>query len=124
MPRLVKDADQSPLLAACGSEDEVPDIGDTTAPVPKKGVLRLSPDAIRSRLCRVLTPNVNGTCKVSAEIVNQWKSKKGRQSLQQLFQTVGFDPESLAKVGIWFPVSCYCVLFSPPSLNFMPTSFG
>lgn len=102
----------------------MPDIGDTTAPVPKKGVLRLSPDAIRSRLRRVFTPNVNGTCKVSAEIVNQWKSKKGRQSLQQLFQTVGFDPESLAKVGIWFLVSCYCVLFSPPSLNFTPTSFG
>ena len=103
----------------------MPDIGDTTVPVPQAGVLRISQDAIRSRMRRVFTPNVNGDYKVSAEIVQQWKSKKkGRQSLQQLFQSVGFSPESLAKVGIWFPVSCYHVLILPLNFNLLPISFG
>ena len=72
----------------------VPDLGDRKANRPVAGVLRLSQQAIDSRMRRVFTPNVKGEFKVSAEIVQQWKSKrKGRKSLQQLFQSCGFDTD-------------------------------
>ena len=68
--------------------DELPE--DTLRPVP--GKLRLSPEAIGSRLRRVFTPNVKGEYKVSMEIVEQWRKRgKGRTSLEQLFQSCGFD---------------------------------
>lgn len=72
----------------------MPDIRDATAPAPKPGVLRISPDAIAGRLRRVFTPNVRGEYKVSTEILAQWRTKKGRKSLEQIFQSVGFSPES------------------------------
>lgn len=73
---------------------EVPDLRDQKAQRPVAGVLRLSQQAIDSRMRRVFTPNVKGEFKVSAEIVQQWKGKrKGRKSLQQLFQSCGFDAD-------------------------------
>lgn len=73
---------------------KIPDICDAAAPKPVAGKLRLSQAAIDSRLRRVFTPNVKGEFKVSAEIVQQWKSRrKGRKGLEQLFQSVGFSPD-------------------------------
>ena len=78
---------------------EIPDIRDTKAPKPVAGELRLSQPAIDSRMRRVFTPNVKGEYKVSAEIVQQWKCRrKGRKSLQQLFQSVGFSADRGSKV--------------------------
>ena len=56
---------------------EVPDIRDTTIEKPKPGQLRISADAVEGRLRRLFTPNVKGEFKVSAEIVQQWKTKRG-----------------------------------------------
>ena len=42
---------------------------------------------------RVMAPNVKGEYKVSAEIIKQWQNKRGRKSLQQLFQSCGFSPD-------------------------------
>lgn len=41
------------------------------------------------------TSSVKGEFTPSREIVQQWKSKKGRQSLEKLFQTVGFNMDWL-----------------------------
>lgn len=89
---------QKPVATPCrngpGDLEDVPDISDESAPKPKAGELRISQDAIDARLRRVFTPNVKGEYKISTELVNQWKSKKGRQPLMKLFQTVGFSPDT------------------------------
>ena len=73
----------------------IPDILDTSVPKPTPGVLRISQDAIQARLRRVFTPNVKGEFKVSNDIVQQWRNKKkGRKSLEQVFQSVGFSPDA------------------------------
>ena len=61
----------------------VPDIADSTAPMPDVNMLRLSPEAIDGRLRRVFLPNVKGEHKVSTEIVEQWKSKKKQRNIAQ-----------------------------------------
>lgn len=71
----------------------VPDVSDTTLAKPEPGKLRISQEAIERRMRRVFTPNVKGEYKVSAEIVQQWKSKKSRKSLEKIFQSVGFNTE-------------------------------
>ena len=75
------------------SRAEIPDINDTKAKRPAPGVLRVSQQAIESRMRRVFTPNVKGEFKVSAEIVAQWRNKKSRKSLEQLFQSCGYSPD-------------------------------
>ena len=91
---------QKPVATPCRNEqlpgdlEGVPDINDQSVPKPKAGELRISQDAIAARLRRVFTPNVKGEYKISTEIVNQWKSKKGRQPLMKLFQTVGYSPDT------------------------------
>lgn len=76
----------------------IPDILDTSIPKPTPGVLRISQEAIQARLRRVFTPNVAGKYKVSTEIVQQWRNKKkGRKSLEQMFQSVGFCPDARIK---------------------------
>lgn len=82
-------------LGLGGLMDMVPDIGDTTIPRPKPGAIRISSEAVEGRLRRVFLPNVRGQYKVSSEIVEQWKTKKGRKSLEKLFQTCGFCPDRL-----------------------------
>ena len=70
---------------------EIPKLDDNTVAYPTPGKLRLSEDAINARMRRVFQPNVKGEFKVSAEIIAQWKcKKKGRKTLSQLFQSVGF----------------------------------
>lgn len=70
---------------------DIPSIDDCAAEKPKVGTIRISASAVESRLRRVFTPNVAGQYKVSSEIVNLWKGgKKGRKSLEQIFQTCGF----------------------------------
>ena len=71
----------------------IPDLRDDTASHPQPGKLRLSPEAIEGRLRRVFTPNVKGEFKVSAAIVQQWKCKKSRKSLEKIFQSVGFNTD-------------------------------
>ena len=72
----------------------IPDLLDETASKPQPGKLRLSAEAIEGRLRRVFTPNVKGEFKVSAAIVQQWKSKKTRKSLETIFQSVGFNTDT------------------------------
>ena len=80
-------------LSLGGLMDMVPDINDTSIPKPKPGAIRISSEAVEGRLRRVFTPNVRGKFKVSSEIVEQWKSKKGRKSLEKLFQSCGYSPD-------------------------------
>lgn len=68
-------------------------IGDKSVQSPQPGVVRLSPEAVDGRLRRVFAPNAKGEFKVSQEIVAQWKTRKGRKSLAQLFQTCGFNSD-------------------------------
>lgn len=113
----------------------VPDIADTTAERPKAGVLRISQEAIDARLRRVFTPNVRGEFKLSAEIVGQWKSKKGRQPLRTLFQTVGFSPDTWINLlpistqlfrmdfNIWSQVLDQCVDNETQKIRIFPMDF-
>lgn len=73
--------------------DQIPDVLDTSAVKPRPGEIRISQEAINSRLRRVFTPNTRGQFKVSQEIIQQWKTKKGRKSLEQLFQSCGYDSD-------------------------------
>ncbi len=75
----------------------VPDISDTTIPKPKPGAMRISAEAVEGRLRRIFTPNIKGEFKVSNEIVQQWRSKKGRKSLEKLFQSCGFNTDWLCR---------------------------
>lgn len=73
----------------------IPEINDPSAQAPKPGELRLSDGAIDARMRRIMKPNINGEFKVSAEIIQQWKcKKKGRKTLSQLFQSVGYDADT------------------------------
>ena len=71
----------------------IPDICDTTVEKPKAGHMRISSEAAEGRLRRLFTPNIKGEYKVSTEIVQQWRTKKGRKSLEKLFQSCGFNAD-------------------------------
>lgn len=93
--------DTRPVPTPCRDgpgKDDVPDILDISIPKPKPGVLRVSSEAVEGRLRRIFTPNIKGEFKVSAEIVSQWKTKKGKRSLQQLFQSVGYSTDWFGKL--------------------------
>lgn len=74
-------------------DTEVPGINDTHEK-PTAGKLRISKEAVNARLRRVFAPNVSGQYKLSTEIVQQWKSKKGRTGLEKLFQSVGYSADT------------------------------
>lgn len=82
-----------------GGEDQldgiaIPEVGDKKAQKPKAGVLRISEQAVKSRMRRLFAPSVNGTHKVPESIIKIWAGKgKGRHNLQVLFQSVGFDKD-------------------------------
>ena len=76
---------------------DVPDITDTTVQKPQPGKLRVSREALERRLHRIFLPNVKGEFKVSQEIITQWKSKRGKRSLQKLFETCGYNPDWFGK---------------------------
>lgn len=103
----------------------IPDLLDETASKPQPGKLRLSAEAIEGRLRRVFTPNVKGEFKVSAAIVQQWKSKKTRKSLETIFQSVGFNTDTGFQTypqnvlvynsnGLWLTLVNLLVGFSTP----------
>lgn len=73
--------------------DDIPDLSDELAERPNPGHLRLSAEAIDGRLRRVFQPNCKGEYKVSMDIVQQWKNKKTRKPLEQLFQRCGFNSD-------------------------------
>ena len=73
--------------------DDIPDLSDGSAETPKPGQMRLSPEAVEGRLRRVFQPNCKGEYKVSLDIVQQWKNRKTRKPLEQLFQRCGFNPD-------------------------------
>lgn len=79
----------------------IPELGEK-GEGPKPGRIRISQCAIDSRMRRVMAPNVNGEFKVSTEIIKQWQTRKGRKSLEQLFQSCGYSPErGLKKVFVY-----------------------
>ena len=89
---------KAPVATPCrslgsGDDIQVPDINDTQER-PRAGKLRISKEAVNARLRRIFTPNVSGQYKLSTEIVQQWKSKKGRTGLEQLFQSVGYNADT------------------------------
>ena len=100
------------------SLDEIPDISDMSIEKPKAGALRVSADAVEGRLRRLFTPNTKGDYKVSSEIVNQWKSKKGKKSLQQLFQSVGFNTDWLEQKYTGSRIHLNLVLFNTSNQMF------
>ena len=83
----------TPCRVTADSDSIIPDLQDVTIEKPKPGVIRISAAAIEGRLRRIFTPNVRGDYKVSQEILEQWRSKKGRRSLEQVFQSVGFSTD-------------------------------
>lgn len=99
----------TPLRATLGDlvgeepqDAEIPDVGDKSVPQPVPGAIRISEQAMQARMRRLMQPSINGTFKVSEEIVKKWKSRgKARTSLESLFQSVGFNKD----MG-W--VSCGC----------------
>jgi len=83
----------SPPLAAKPAATVPTAAGGRDGERPKPGQLRISQTAVEGRLRRLFTPNVSGEYKVSADIVKQWRTKKGKKNIQQLFQSCGFDPD-------------------------------
>ena len=94
----------TPCRTAAGGEgasrDAIPDLRDTNAPKPTPGDVRISKEAKEARLRRVFTPNIRGQFKVPAEIVAQYKNKKGRRNLEAIFQSCGFSPDLGDKNGL------------------------
>ena len=82
----------------------IPALDDKSAEQPAPGVLRVSKEAIEARLRRLMAPRVNGGYLVSEAIVKKWKSKgKARESIEKIFQSVGFDKERVGEQQIVFP---------------------
>ena len=80
------------VLSPDFDEDEIPELGDKTAPKFDVGEDQLSPNAIRQRAKRIFTPRVDGSLKVSETIFREWKSKgQPRKNLEQIFKSVGYD---------------------------------
>lgn len=89
---------QRPIATPCrgdgDGDSQIPELDDETVEAPKPGKIRLSQSAIDSRLRRVFQPSVDGKYKVPMEVVKQWQCKrKGRKSLEQIFQSCGFSPD-------------------------------
>ena len=75
--------------------DQVPDINNTEAPRLQKGEHHLTPNAIRCRARRIMTPRVDGSLKVSETIFREWHQKgQPRKNLEEIFKQCGYDPES------------------------------
>ena len=72
--------------------DEIPFDGDSSAPRPEAGKLRISPAAINQRMSRVFQPSKRtGEFKVSEQILAMYRSKNGKSKLQSIFQSCGYD---------------------------------
>ena len=72
---------------------EPPHVDDQRHPRPTPGSLHLSQEAIDQRLRRLTTPKANGQLKISAQIVQMYKSGgKAKKDVYHMFQAAGFDP--------------------------------
>lgn len=102
--------EEAPRSASQGASDsqtpspnppKLPDPSDCRAPMkqesspgPVAGELRLSETAVYHRMRRVFHPTGGKKRKVSDEMVKQWdKGGKSRRSLQQIFQSCGYNPD-------------------------------
>ena len=80
--------------------DDVPNLQDGKPP-PQAGVVRISSTAIYHRMRRIFHPRGSQQKKVSEELVKQWDRKgKGRTSLEQIFQSCGYNPDWFAVVKL------------------------
>lgn len=82
---------KQPVATPCRSD--IPEVNDPSAPQPVPGVIRISQKAMESRMRRVFAPNIEGKYKVSSEILQLFKNKKGKKTLTQIFQSCGFDTD-------------------------------
>lgn len=71
----------------------IPELNDPLASQPVPGEIRLSHQAMESRMRRVFAPNIQGQFKVSQEIIQMYRSKKGKKTLTQIFQSCGFNTD-------------------------------
>lgn len=73
---------------------EPPHVDDQRHPRPSPGSLHLSQEAIDQRLRRLTTPKANGQLKISAQIVQMYKSGgKAKKDVYHMFQAFGFDAD-------------------------------
>ena len=86
----------TPKTPSSFGDSVIPDVTDSVTPTPKAGNIRLSETAIYHRMRRVFHPSGRGKGKkVSDELVKQWdKGGKSRKSLEQIFQSCGYSPDS------------------------------
>ena len=107
------------------SDVDIPDLGDRTAETPVPGKIRISDEAIKARMRRIMTPAASGTLKVSQDIVKKWKSKgKARASLEALFQSVGFCKDRVGLTGLLHLKLLFATLFAIPVGLFVQSTFG
>ena len=86
--------ERSPETPPILGDSIIPDVADTVTPAPKAGNIRLSETAIYHRMRRVFHPTGGKGKKVSDELVKQWdKGGKSRKSLEQMFQSCGYNPD-------------------------------
>ena len=71
------------------------DVKDESHPKPVAGQVRLSQDAIRHRMRRVMHPRgPNPKRRLPDEIVKQYdKGGKARKNLESIFQSCGYNPD-------------------------------
>ena len=68
--------------------------GDTKAPIPIAGELRLSENAVNLRMRRVFQPSIKtGEFRVAENIRKMYAEKRSRPKLLSIFQSCGFDPD-------------------------------
>ena len=73
---------------------EIPLDGDTKAPIPIAGELRLSENAVNLRMRRVFQPSIKtGEFRVAENIRKMYAEKRSRPKLLSIFQSCGFDPD-------------------------------
>ena len=73
---------------------EIPLDGDTKAPIPIAGELRLSENAVNLRMRRVFQPSIKtGEFRVAENIRKMYAEKRSRPKLLSILQSCGFDPD-------------------------------
>ena len=91
-----QEAEEGEIASDHESEENTPNVPlvtDQSAPKFKAGDLHLSSAAIRGRLRRLMTPRIDGTFKVSQQIVQDFQKKDGkeRKNVELIFQMCGYD---------------------------------
>ena len=82
----------------------IPVQGDTKAEAPPRNDLSLSRSAIDKRLRRVFTPRTDGSFKVPARFVEEYKKKgTARKSLEKILASCGYSTDWLSGI-----LQCLC----------------